>query len=72
MLISQVFVWIVASLSEKSHEVLQFLDLIQVVNEGLGNLLDQKRSVGNFEFDLLLCAIVSLGILAHVLLCDGL
>ena len=72
MLISQVFVWIVASLSEKSHEVLQFFNLIQVVNEGLGNLLDQKRSVGNFEFDLLLCAIVSLGILAHVLLCDGL
>ena len=72
MLISQVFVWIVASLSEKSNEVLQFFNLIQVVNEGLGNLLDQKRSVGNFEFDLLLGAIVSLGILAHVLLCDGL
>ena len=72
MLISQVFVWIVASLSEKSNEVLQFFNLIQVVNEGLGNLLDQKRSVGNFEFDLLLCAIVSLGILAHVLLCNSL
>ena len=72
MLIGQVFVWIVASLSEKSDEMLQFLDLIQVVNEGLGNLLDQKRSVGNFEFDLLLGAIVRLGILAHVLLCDGL
>ena len=72
MLIGQVFVWIVASFSEKSDEMLQFLDLIQVVNEGLGNLLDQKRSVGNFEFDLLLSAIVRLGILAHVFLCDGL
>ena len=52
--------------------MLQLLNLVQVVNEGLGDLLDQERSICNFELDLLLDPVVSLCILAHILLGDGL
>lgn len=41
LLISEMFVGVVTSLAQKSNEVLEFLDLIQIVDEGLGDLLDK-------------------------------
>ena len=52
--------------------MLQLLDLVQVVNEGLADLFDEQWSVGDLEFHLLLDLVVALGRLAHLLRRDRL
>ena len=52
--------------------MLKLLDLIQVVNEGLGDLLDKQRSVSYSELYLLLGLLVVLGMLRHLFGCQGL
>ena len=52
--------------------MLQLLDLVQVVDEGLADLLDKQRSVGDLVLNLLLRAIVGLRVLAHLLCSEGL
>ena len=65
-------VWVMSRLSQQSHEVLELLDLVEVVNEGLADLLDKKRSISNFELHLLLNLVVALGSVGHLLRRDGL
>ena len=65
-------VWVVASLTQESHEVLQLLDLVQVVNESLADLLNEQRSVRYLVLDFLLGAIIALRVLAHFLSSKGL
>ena len=67
LLVSEMLIWVVASLSEKRDEVLQLLDLIEVVDECFRDLLDKKGSVSHLELDLLLYLIVLLGRLVHLL-----
>lgn len=52
LLVSQMLIWVHASLSQDSDVPLQLFDLVQVVNEGLGNLLHQEGAVGNIKLDL--------------------
>lgn len=48
--------------------MLQLLNLIQVVDERLGDLLDKERSIRNLELDLLLDLFVVVRGLGHALL----
>ena len=70
LFVGQVLVWVVTRLAKKCHVVLELLDLVQVVNESLGDLLDKKGTISNFELDFLFGTIVALRILAHLLLSD--
>lgn len=52
--------------------MLQLFDLVEVVDEGFGDLLDEERSVGHLELDLLLNLVVILRCHRHLLRCDSL
>lgn len=71
LLVSKVLIWIVASFSEESHISLEFLDLVEVVDESLGYLFDKKRSICHFEFDVSFQGFVRLLNNGHVLLGNG-
>lgn len=45
-------IWIHAGFPQDRNISLQFFNLIQVVNEGFGDLLDQEWTIGNIELDL--------------------
>lgn len=45
----QVLIWVHASLRQDLNVLLEFLDLLQIVHEGLAYLLQQKRAVCNIE-----------------------
>ena len=67
LLVCQMLIWVMACLTQKRNEMLQLLDLVQIVNEGLADLLDKQWSIGNLEFHLLLDLVVALGGLRHLL-----
>ena len=50
LLVSEMLVWVVASLSEESDVSLKLLNLIKVVDESLRDLFDKEWPVGNLEF----------------------
>ena len=52
--------------------MLQLLDLVQVMNEGLADLFDKQWSIGNLELHLLLDLVVAFGGLGHLLRGDRL
>ena len=52
--------------------MLQLLDLVEVMDEGLRDLLNKKWAISNLVLNLLLGALESLRVLAHVLGSEGL
>ncbi len=56
-----------ASFPQDRNIPLQFFNLIQVVNEGFGDLLDQEGTIGNIELDLGFYLVVGALKLVHLL-----
>lgn len=52
LFIRKVLIGIHAGFPQDRNIPLQFFNLIQVVNEGFGDLLDQEGTIGNIELDL--------------------
>lgn len=61
-------VWVHACDTQHIDVLLEFLDLLEVVDEGFGNLLDQEGLVGHVPLDVRFYLVVGALEVTHVLL----